>query len=128
MIRHRSQSHSLLTLAAVALASFVFGCSSDDSHGPTIGAPTGPVITEGGGSGPTGAGGAAGNPAAAGNPGVGVGVGGAGIGGAFDAGGGPTGLGGSGFFGAAGTDPFSMAGGLSAGSAQFGGAGTPSSF
>jgi hypothetical protein len=123
MIHLRSQCCSSLTLAAVALASFVLGCSSDDNHGPTIGAPSGPVIIEnGGGSSPIGTAGAAGNPAS-GSPGVG-----SGIGGAFDSGGGPTGLGGSDLLGGAGTDPFGMAGGLSAGSAQFGGAGTPSSF
>jgi hypothetical protein len=122
------ESHRLTVLAllAVAFAEVLLGCS-DDNHGPTIGAPTGPVvIVEGGGSGPTSGGGASGT----GTNGGATSIGGSNLAGGFDAGGGVAGL-----LGAAGTDPFGTAGtgigpfgAAGTGIGQFGAAGTSPSF
>ena len=117
------ESHRLtfLTLLAVVLAQSALGCSSDDNHGPTIGAPSGPVvIVEGGGSGPTGSSGA---------PGSGTTGGDTGVGGLLNPGGGSPGAAGT----ALGTNPFGTAGALGtstaqAGGPQVGGAGAPASF
>lgn len=117
------ESHRLtfVTLIAVVLVQGALGCSSDDNHGPTIGAPSGPVvIVEGGGSGPTGSSGAPGSGATAGDTGVG---------GLLNPGGGSPGAAGTGL----GTDPFGTAGALGASTGQagglpVGGAGTPASF
>jgi hypothetical protein len=113
-----------LTLLAAGLAAFALGCSSDDNHGPTIGAPTGPVVIVEGGSGPTGSGGS----------GTGANGGATAAGGSdVNAGAGLPGSAGSDFLGAGGTDLSGTAGALGqfgtggASTTPFGVAGTSAS-
>jgi hypothetical protein len=91
-------------VAALAVPSFVLACGDDQNHGPTIGAPTTPVvITEGGGS--TGVGGTGGP-----------------SGGTTASGGGAPGAAGT-LTGIGGTDPFGVGGSSIGGGAPFGSGG-----
>ncbi len=110
-----TQSHSrcLACLSTIfCLATATFGCSSDDNHGPVIGAPTTPVVISEGGSGnPSG-----GSPGFGGTEATSAGSGGLVQGGAPNFGVGGTG----------GTDPFGTGGSLGP-SDPFGVGGTTSS-
>ena len=96
-------------LAAVTVSGCLFGCGSDDNHGPTIGAPQGPtpVVVEGGGAESIGGNGNLGGEASL--------AGGVNQGGALSNGGDTFGTGGTG------TDPFGTGG---TGTAPFGTGGT----
>jgi hypothetical protein len=116
MTLSESQRCARLVLVAAGLAACALGCS-DDNRGPTIGAPTGPVvIVDGGGSGPTGGSGASGTGANGGATAIG--------GSDVNVGAGLAGNGGADFLGAGGTDVIGTAGALGV----FGIAGTPLPF
>jgi len=111
-----------LTLYAT-LAHCLLACGADDEHGPPIGAPTGPVVNEGGSSN-AGANAGGGTPGA-GAPAIGGPVGASGaFGTAGAAASNPFGTAGD---GSAGRDSFGI-GGSGSGSDRFGGAGSPNAF